>query len=151
MLTRRDKILLDTLLPQGAHPEMPLGIADVNFDAYYADFKRSAMFPMWIGFVAALFVAIWIAPLLIRKLPPITLYDRDTRERILMALYNSKYNILRQIIFLLKATVSFCYGADDRVRDALGYPIQFDSPRGRAAAAAGLSVQPLVDGDEVKL
>ncbi len=140
MLTKRDHIVLDTLLPAGGNPDLEPGYDPRAFSSFYAKWKSDAVFSMWIGFVAALFVCVWIAPMLIGKIPPISLYKRETREQVLMALYNSKYNVLRQVVFLLKATVSFWFGTDDRVRDALGYPVQFDSPRAKAAAGQEVKV-----------
>ncbi len=127
MLSRREHAVLDTLLPSGASEELPWGVKDLDFDAFYREFERTALFPMRAGFRLALFFAIWIAPLLALRIPPITLYRRETREAILMGLYNSRYNLLRQMIFLLKATVCFAYGADPRVRNAVGYPVQHDA------------------------
>lgn len=122
MLTKRARVVLDTLIPSASHPQLRLGIFDAGFDAWYRDFRASAVFSMQIGFWAALFVAIWIAPLLIKRLPPISLYDRDTRERALEALGKSDVYVLRQMLLLLKATICFCYGANREVRDALGVP-----------------------------
>jgi hypothetical protein len=129
MLTKRDRIVLDTILPSKAHPTLPLGIFDAGFDEWYQDFQKNAVFPMRIGFWAALFIAVWIAPLLIFRIPPISLYERPTRERILLALYNSRFYGLRQMFLLLKANLSFCYGANMQVRDAIGFPRQHDDAR----------------------
>ena len=79
-------------------------------------------------FCAYLFVAIWVAPALIGRIPPITLYGRATRERALEALGRSRLYPLRQLLGLLKLTVALCYGADPEVRQAIGYPFQHDDP-----------------------
>ena len=81
MLKRRDHLILEALLPSGAHPSLPFGVADTGFDAFWSESERTAL-PSWQrGFRAALWLATWFAPLLIRRPPPLTLYDRPTRER----------------------------------------------------------------------
>ena len=123
MLTPNARIVLDTLLPSNAHPKLKRGIFDAGFDAWYRDEFSHAIFSMKLGFWAGLFIAIWIAPLLIGRIPPISLYKRETRERALNALYNSKVYVFRQMFLLLKATASFCYGADPEVRKVIGAPV----------------------------
>ena len=122
MLSKRARVILDTLLPAAAHPALKYGIFDADFDAFWSDFKRTAL-PAWRwGFHLALWVANWIAPLLIRRLPPLTQYDRLTRERGLAAMETSQMYFLRQMLGLLKTIVCFGYGADRNVRNAIGYP-----------------------------
>lgn len=128
MLTKRSRIVLDTFLPSQAHPNLPHGLFDVGFDDFYADFKKQAIPSIIFGFQFALFLAIWVAPLLLRKIPPITLYDRTERERILNAMYASRSYLIRQMFLIIKMTVCFCYGAAPEVRNAIGYPVQFDDP-----------------------
>ncbi|MCI0574584.1 MAG: hypothetical protein L0332_12615 [Chloroflexi bacterium] len=129
MLNKRDHLILDTLLPAGAHPGLPLGLAGAGFDAFWSEFERTAL-PSWRrGFRAALWLATWIAPLLIRRPPPLTLYNRPARERALAAMERSRLYLLRQMIGLLKTTVSLGYGAAGDVRQAIGYPLQHDDPR----------------------
>ena len=129
MLNNRERAVLDTLLPAQADPGLPYGIFDAGFDAFYADFEKTAIPSLKFGFRAALFCAAWVAPLLIGKSPPITLYDRPTRERALAALASSRFYLLRQMILVLKAVACFGYGADQKVRDAVGFPLQHDDPR----------------------
>jgi hypothetical protein len=122
MLNRRDRLILEALLPSGAHASLPYGVAEVNFDAFWSAFERTAL-PSWHrGFRAALWIATWFAPLLVRRLPPLTLHDRPTRERALAAMEHSRLYLLRQMLGLLKTTVCLGYGADDDVRQAIGYP-----------------------------
>jgi hypothetical protein len=123
MLNRRDHLILETLLPSGAHPELPFGVADTNFDTFWSEFEHTALPSLRRGFRAALWLATWLAPLLIRRLPPLTLYDRPTRERGLAAMERSRLYLLRQMIGLLKRVVSLGYGADGQVRQAIGYPL----------------------------
>ena len=128
MLSQRARVVLDTLLPPRAHPALKYGVFDAGFEAFWSDLERSAL-PSWRwGFRAALFTATWIAPLLIHRLPPLTLYDRRTCERALAAMETSRIYFLRQMMALLKTIVCFGYGANRDVRDAIGYPIQHDDP-----------------------
>lgn len=133
MLSKASRVVLDTLLPSGANPRLPLGIFDAGFEAFWADLERTAL-PAWRwGFQAAVFTAVWVAPLLIRRLPPLTRLDRPTRERALAALGASRAAVLRQMLTLLKTIAGFCYGANPRVREAIGYPRQRNPPRPEAA------------------
>lgn len=129
MLTRRARIVLDTLLPSGASERVPYGLLDVDFERFYEKLCREAPIAMLVGFHAALTSAIWVAPLLIGKLPPLSRLSRDDREAALRALGKSRYNVLRQMLLILKATSGFCYGGDVRVRDSIDFPLQFDDPR----------------------
>ena len=134
MLSRQSRIILDSLLPAGAHPILTRGIFDAGFDEFWSEFEHDAAPALRWGFTAALFTATWIAPLLILRLPPLTVYDRQTRERALLAMESSPIYLLRQVMVLLKTTVCFCYGADRDVRDAIGYPLQHDDPRRKGLA-----------------
>jgi hypothetical protein len=105
---------------------LPRGLFDAGFETFYQDFTRTANRTLRYGFQLALFTAIWISPLLIRRLPPITLYSRETRERSLAAMETSRFYFLRQMMIILKNVAAFCYGANREVRDAIGYPRQPD-------------------------
>jgi hypothetical protein len=129
MLSKSDRIILDTLLPGGAHPTLHYGLFDTDFEAFWSEFERTTLPSLRWGFRIALLATMWIAPLLILRPPPLTLYDRPARERALAAMEASRFYSLRQIFQVLKTTVSFCYGADRNVRDAIGYPLQHDDPR----------------------
>lgn len=115
------RAVLETLLPSGAHPDLP-GLFETGFEEFYREFEATAALPMRLGFKAALFVGAWVSPLLIWKAPPLSRLDADERERALEALGRSRFYLLRQMMLLLKAVASFCYGADRRVRDAVGFP-----------------------------
>jgi hypothetical protein len=129
MLSKSARVVLDTLRPSEAHPILKFGVFDTDFDAFWSDVERTAL-PVWRwGFHAALWVANWIAPLLIGRLPPFHQHDRQTRERALVAMENSRIAVLRQMMGLLKTILCFGYGADRNVRDAIGYPRQPDDPR----------------------
>jgi hypothetical protein len=122
-LNRRERLILDTLLPGGADPGLPYGLFDDRSEAFWLEFKRSSA-PTWrLGLRLALFVTTWVAPLLILRPPPLTLYSRSTRERALRAMGSSRFYLLRQTLQLLKTIASLCYGADPRVRQAVGYPV----------------------------
>ena len=119
--------MLDTLLPSEGNQVLKYGVLDTDFEAFLSDFERTAL-PAWRwGFYLALWAANWIAPLLIYRLPPLVQHDRQTRERALAVMENSRVYFLRQMIGLLKTIVCFGYGADRNVRDAIGYP-QSEAP-----------------------
>lgn len=122
MLDKRSRVVLDTLLPSGSDPKMPLGLLETDFDGFYAGFQKNASPSMRFGFRTALLACIWVAPLLIGRLPPITRLKRPTRERALEAMGKSRFYLLRQLMLVLKAVACFCYGADRRVRDSIGMP-----------------------------
>jgi len=134
MLNQNARVILDTLLPSEAHPMLKSGLFDTGFDAFWLDVERTAV-PAWRwGFYSALWVVTWIAPLLIRRLPPLTRHDRLTRERALAAMEASHIYFLRQMLALLKTIICFGYGADRDVRNSIGYPHQPDDshrPRSR--------------------
>lgn len=109
------------MLPSGAHPRLAAGAFDTGFDDFYDEFARTSVAPMRLAFAAALFVATWIAPLLIRRLPPLTRHGRTDRERALGALVTSRSPLLRQLGTVLKAVTCLGYGADPAVRRAIGY------------------------------
>lgn len=133
MLSKQARIILDTLLPSGAHPTLKYGVFDAGFDTFWVEVEHTALPSLRWGFHVALFAATWIAPLLIHRPPPLTLHDRPSRERALAALGSSRLYILRQMLQALKTIVCFCYGADRNVRDAIGYPLQHDDPRRKVA------------------
>jgi hypothetical protein len=83
----------------------------------------------------ALIVAVWGSPLLIHRIPPITRYPRETRERALAAMETSRTYLIRQMLLILKIVAGLCYGANREVRDALGYPRQHDDPRAETNAS----------------
>ena len=127
VLSRRSRVVLDTLLPAQAHPNFSVGVFDAGFETFYSDFERTAQPAFRSGFRAALLAATWLSPLLILRLPPLSLYARPTRERALMAMEASRFYLLRQMMLLLKTVVCFSYGADPAVRAVVGYPRQADA------------------------
>lgn len=129
MLDTRARVVLDTLLPSQAQPLLPYGLFDAGFESFYQDFARTANGTLRHSFQLALFAAIWISPLLIGRIPPITLYSRETRERALTAMETSRFYVLRQLMLILKLVASLSYGANREVRDAIGYPPQYDDRR----------------------
>jgi len=140
MYRRRVALVLGSLIPTAADPDLALGYEAIDFPRFYREeFLPNASLAMRVGFRLALFVAIWISPLLVRRIPPLSLYGIDTRDRALNAMFDSRFNLVRQMALLLKVTVAFCYGADPRVRDAIGYPLQHDDPR---ATTGGKGSQP---------
>ena len=129
MLSKRDRVIIDTLLPREADPTLRYGIFDTNFDIFWSEVERTAL-PAWRwGFHAALWTANWIAPLLIHRWPPLSRRNRQTRERALAAMETSRFYPLRQMMDLLKTVVCLGYGADQDVRNAIGYPQKTEHSR----------------------
>ena len=128
-LRRRHRVVLETLLPRGAHPALPKGLYDTGFDDFYDDFRQRGAGRLRFAFHLTLFLSVWVAPLLIGRVPPITLYSSLTRERALQRLFESRFFLFRQLGLTTKLVVALCYGADRDVRDAVGYPMQHDDPR----------------------
>ena len=122
MLDKRSRAVIDTLLPSGAHPDLKLGAFDAGFDEFFTYFERTAVLPMRLGFRGALFVAAWVSPLLILRLPPLDRLEKEDREKALEALGASRIYVLRQMLLLLKSVVCFSYGAHPEVRKVLGLP-----------------------------
>jgi hypothetical protein len=133
MLGKQSRILLDTLVPAAVHPVLKIGILDAGFEEFWGELERTALAGWPLGLRAALFAANWVAPLLIARLPPLAMHDRPTRERALAAMAASRFPLLRQMMILLKTIVSFCYGANRDVREAIGYPPQFDDSHAKLA------------------
>jgi len=137
MLNSRARIVLDTLLPSQAHALLPHGLFDAGFEIFYWDFAQTANPMLRCGFQVALLAAIWFSPLLIWRIPPITLYSRETRERALAAMETSRFYLLRQLMLILKTVTSLCYGANRDVREAIGYPRQANPARSEQTQGAG--------------
>ncbi len=121
-LSKSQKLVLETLLPSTPGEKLSVGIHDVAFTNFYKNFQQTAIWQMRLTFKVALFVAIWLAPLLARKIPPISLYNESDRTKILEALYKAPFNLFRQLVVMLKLTVSLAYAPDSRVREVLGQP-----------------------------
>src|SRR5439155_20599545 len=90
----RARIVVDTMLPSGAHPRLPGGV-EAGVPEFLEEFERSATPLLRLGLRAGMAMAVWVAPLLIGRSPPITLYGRATRERALDALARSRIYPLR--------------------------------------------------------
>src|SRR6187401_2449205 len=110
-LRRRDRIVLETLLPSNAHPVLPNGILDAGFEEFYRDFKGTANRQLQYAFALGMVAATWIAPLLIGRMPPLGRHRRDTRERALGAMETSRFYLVRQLMVVLKTVISLCYGS----------------------------------------
>jgi hypothetical protein len=121
-VNRRTRIVLDTLLPSGAHPELSTGLIESGWERFEERYRREATPLMVLGYRMALLVAIWVAPLLLARPPPISLYRAPTRTRILAAMEGSRIKVLRDMTVVLKTTVALWYGALPEVRRALGHP-----------------------------
>lgn len=117
-LGARDRVVLDALLPGGG--ELP-GAFEAGFEAWERGFSADAATPMRFGWRAALFVAGWISPLLINRLPPLDRLAPEEREAALEAMGKSRFYLMRQCSLLLKAVTSFGYGGTAAVRRSVNY------------------------------
>ena len=121
-LSRRDLAVFDALLPRRPEQALTPGLAESGFDSFVDDFEQAAPAHLWRAFRLALFAAAWVAPLLLRRLPPITSLAARDREAALAAMSESKVPELRQLVAVLKTVASLHYGGLAEVRRALGYP-----------------------------
>lgn len=120
MLSPRDRVVLDALLPPGGSEGLP-GAFEAGFEDFEKGFAADATLPMRFGWRAALAAATWISPLLIGRLPPLGRLSPDDREEALCAMGKSRVYLIRQVFLLLKAVTSFGYGSTRAVRRVVGY------------------------------
>ena len=116
-----DRAVLEALLPAGANRLLPLGVLDSGFEAFLPEFERDAAPQLRRAFRAALLAGGWLAPLLVRRLPPLSRLAPSERERALEAFGHSNVTVLRQLASVLKTVVALHYGAVAEVRQAIGY------------------------------
>ncbi|MBI3553864.1 MAG: hypothetical protein HY077_15320 [Elusimicrobia bacterium] len=120
-MNARSRAVIEALIPQGGQPPLP-GAFESGFDDFYARFQNTALPSMRLGFRAALWAAAWLSPLLIGRVPPLSRLSSEDRERALEAMGASRSYHVRQLLLLLKAVISFHYGAHPAVRRALEFP-----------------------------
>jgi hypothetical protein len=123
MIRRSDRIILDTLLPGNVDPLLPLGLDDTGFESFWEKKKATLAPGLRLAFRMGLLAANWVSPLLVRRLPPLTRWERPVREQALRAMAASRFYLLRGAMQVLKLVTSMCYGANQQVRRALGYPL----------------------------
>jgi hypothetical protein len=119
--SRRDLAIFAALLPAEDHPVLARGLTEAGFADFLDEVRRDAPRPFRLALRLALFAATWLAPLLIRRPPPLWIHRSETRERALVAMAGSRVPLLRQLVRVLKHVASLCYGADAEVRRAVGY------------------------------
>lgn len=119
-MNARERAVIDALLPPGGPEGLP-GAFEAGFAEFEEGFRRDAPATMRVGWRAALFVAAWVSPLLIRRLPPLDRLREEDRATALEALGKSRFYLVRQSSLLLKAVVSFGYGSTPLVRKVVGY------------------------------
>ncbi len=120
MLSARDRVVLEALLPPGGPEGLP-GAFEAGFEEFERGFSADAPATMRLGWRAALFLAAWASPALIGRLPPLERLSVDDREAALEAMGKSRVYLIRQVFLLLKAVTSFGYGSTKAVRRAVGY------------------------------
>lgn len=119
-MNKRDRVVLDALLPPGGPEGFP-GVFEAGFEDFERGFRADAPATMRLGWRAALFLAFWFSPLLIRRLPPLERLSVDEREAALEAMGKCRFYLIRQVFLLLKAVTSFGYGSARAVRRVAGY------------------------------
>jgi len=131
------------LYPRTAH--FP-GVADCGDAEFVARFHREAAPLLWLGVVAGTWIYT-LAPLFTVFVPlpsfwlPAGLADRHAQRIATVPLY-----FVRQPVFLVKMVAGLCWGADAKVREAIGLPPLGDDPddyrRGDDEAPRKLAVVP---------
>lgn len=114
-------MVIDTLLPSSADPRLPLGALESGFEDFLEEFETSASPRLRAAFGWALIAAAWVAPLLVRRLPPISRLTPSERTEALRAMEHSRLPALRQLMRVLKTVVALHYGGLPAVRQAVSY------------------------------
>jgi hypothetical protein len=120
-MTRHDLAIFSALLPGELHPVLGRSLDDAGFPAFLDELRDGSPAPFRLALRLALFTATWVAPVLIRRPPPLWAYSPATRQRALAAMAGSRVALFRQLLRLLKYAASLCYGADADVRRAIGH------------------------------
>lgn len=121
-LSPNGRAVLETLLPADANPLLPTGVISTGIEDFLDEFARASPEHLRRALRVGLFAGAWIAPLLVRRVPPITRLKEADRERALAAMAESRVPELRQLISVLKTVISLHYGGLQSVREAIGYP-----------------------------
>jgi len=116
-----DRAVLETLLPGGVSSTLPIGVLESGFQKFLGDFKQLGATDLQRAFSIALVSAGWIAPLLVRRLPPLSRLNPVDRERALVAMDSADIAVLRQLVRVLKTVIGLHYGAVPSVRRSIGY------------------------------
>jgi fumarate reductase subunit D len=120
-MNRFDSAVLDTLLPSGSDPLLPLGLLESGFDEWWTASSADVAPPIRLAFRLGLFAGAWVAPVLIGRLRPLNMLSPSDRERALTAMDRSRITALRQLVRILKTVAALHYGAHPDVRRAIGY------------------------------
>lgn len=121
ILSRSEAAVWEALLPAGAHPDLP-GISLREFERFLKEFRARAPTPLRLALRAALWTAVWVAPLLCGRLRPFLFMTVEERGLALAAMGRSRFYLIRQMLLVLKLVAGLHYGADPRVRKILGIP-----------------------------
>jgi hypothetical protein len=120
-MNRFDSAVLDTLLPSGSDPLLPLGLLESGFDEWWTASSADVGPPIRLAFRLGLFAGAWVAPVLIGRFRPLNTLSASDRERALTAMERSRITVLRQLVRILKTVAALHYGAHPDVRRAIGY------------------------------
>jgi hypothetical protein len=107
---------LGAIYPKGASPALPIGIGDLDIEAFLADLLRRIPLTAALG----LRVAIWIVALapvfLMRRLATVARLGPLEQQALVALLLSSSSYAVRQLVMALKATGGLLYGAAESVR-----------------------------------
>ncbi|HZQ49812.1 MAG TPA: hypothetical protein VFB69_05855 [Candidatus Dormibacteraeota bacterium] len=120
-MNRFDRAVLDALLPSGVNPVLPMGLLESGFERFWSKSSKDLAPNLRLAFRLALFGGAWVAPVLVRRMPPLSRLSPPEREKALTAMERSRIAILRQLVRILKTVAALHYGAHPDVRKALGY------------------------------
>jgi hypothetical protein len=102
---------LGAIYPKGASPALPIGIGDLDIEAFLADLLRR------IPLTAALGLLVALAPVfLMRRLATVARLGPLEQQALVALLLSSSSYAVRQLVMALKATGGLLYGAAESVR-----------------------------------
>ncbi len=101
--------VLDAMFPRNASPELPLGVMDLDVDAFLDDMITSQTLIGAMG-LRACFAFVACSPVLTMREPrTLGALAADGREEALGKLYKSRFYLVRQFVMLAKATGAMLY------------------------------------------
>jgi len=113
--------LLDTLIPTGGDERFPLSALDTDAMELFEEMLLYVPATTGIGLRASIWMFELAGPLLGLKRPRrFSRLDAARREQCLAVLSKSDIYLVRQMVTLIKMMACFGWGADPRVREALG-------------------------------
>lgn len=122
--------IMATIYPRAADPRLPMGIADLDTDAFCVDVMRSFPWLSAIGFRAVVFLITMSPLLVIGRFRTFSGLNEADRTRVLDRFSKSRFYTVRSLVTMVKALASMLYAGSNTVRSSLLVPAP-------ATAAAG--------------